>query len=471
MIRNRIKKGEKWIYFFSALKDSADKTKFNTTDLLLEIAAACTEKNAGRAVGLFLKLENFHIATIKAEFAWDKWMTGLVTNECKQIFHYYRKILVAYFCTDNPVPKESNDYVITARKKSFSILWLWEIIAYRLYDAILRSDGSKFLDTSNIISNESVNPTLEAANNIRDRVEEILRESDTKVIIAPWYTWVFSGGIIKSWGRWYSDATAANIYRSLKNSWKYNNLEFAIKKLFPICSADPRIVWTNSVRVIRSLSLGLLLEMIGSRWAGWQFVNRNAAPTSLFTNSWAMRIYSDSDQDGSLVTMDGNIDSSGILFIQSKPAIVIRIESFCMHKIWYVEKIGEFFNKHNISIDNIVSSQTIITLTLNDKNMGDTKIDEILVWLEEELTKFEDGDDVDSTLYITCKKLSEIYIGWENFDYPWLLKKITTTLADANINIDTGKQPSDPRVVIIWVDRHRTKEVVKLLHRELIECK
>ncbi len=54
---------------------------------------------------------------------------------------------------------------------------------------------------------------------------------------------------------------------------------FAIKKLFVICSADPRIVGIDYVRQIRSLSLRLLLEMIGARGAGSPFINAGAVDT------------------------------------------------------------------------------------------------------------------------------------------------------------------------------------------------
>lgn len=473
MIRERIKKWEKWIYFFSALKDSSEQTKFNTTSTLIDIGKACWSNDKETAIELFSKLEEFHLKTIQKEFSWDEILFQRITSECQSVFKYYKQILIAYFDSNNSqTPTEENDYIITVWDESFSLLWLWEIIASKLYVVILNDDGAKFLDTTNVITKNPNNAVIEAASNIKTKVVDILEQEDTWVIIAPWYTWIFPNWIIKTWDRWYSDATAANVYMALKDSCDYDNLELAIKKLFVICSADPRIVGIDNVRVIRALSLRLLLEMIWVRWAAWPFVNINAVSPTLLKNDGTIRLYSQEDNEGSLITIKWDPESKWVLFVQSKPVIAINIESFYMNKKWYIEKIGEYFKKHEFAIDNLVSSGTAITITLGErKNMSHSELKTFIAWLKAELSVFEDDKDTESTLNIAYEKLSEIYIWWENFDHPWLIKTISTVLSDAGINIATSKQPMNPRVVIIWVDRNKQNEAVRLLHKELIESK
>lgn len=92
------------------------------------------------------------------------------------------------------------------------------------------------------------------------------------------------GGILNTFERGYSDASASNVYNELAKLYPDEHFELAIKKLFTICSADPRIVGVENVRTIRTLSLRLLLEMIGARGAGGPFINRNAVSPRLFQN-------------------------------------------------------------------------------------------------------------------------------------------------------------------------------------------
>ena len=144
-------------------------------------------------------------------------------------------------------------------------------------------------------------------NTISDRTHTILEQSNT--VLLPGYVGFIPGGIMAAFGRGYSDATASYVYRELSAGFPDDEFEFAIKKLFVICSADPRIVGEDNVRVIRTLSLRLLLEMIGARGANGPFVNRNAVSPDLFENSGTMRLYSDTDPAGSVITLDGDPES------------------------------------------------------------------------------------------------------------------------------------------------------------------
>ena len=138
-------------------------------------------------------------------------------------------------------------------------------------------------------------------------MHSLLETSNT--VLVPGYVGLIPDGILKEFGRGYSDASASHIYQQLSKNFPHEHFELAIKKLFVICSADPRIAGVDNVRVIRTLSLRLLLEMIGARGACGPFVNRNAVSPALFRNDGFIRLYSETDPEGSVITLNGDSES------------------------------------------------------------------------------------------------------------------------------------------------------------------
>ena len=121
--------------------------------------------------------------------------------------------------------------------------------------------------------------------------------------MSPGYYSGLPGGIIGSWGRGYSDATAARIHDHLKSLYPLWDFSLAIRKVYPICSADPRRIEMSRVRKIEHISLKLLLEMIGTHGAGSQFINQNAANVAFFENGGKLQIYTETDTVGSIVSL------------------------------------------------------------------------------------------------------------------------------------------------------------------------
>jgi len=141
-----------------------------------------------------------------------------------------------------------------------------------------------------------------------------------------------------------------------------------------------------------------------------------------------------------------------------------------MNQEGYIERIGDFFRKYHISIDNIVSSETSITLAVNQKDLEKVDMDLVASDLEKDLENLED-DDGEGSVKVYHAPISEIYIGGEDIDSPGLMMHISTILAEHGINIATNMQPMNPRVVIIGVSRDREQEAVKVLHERLVESK
>jgi aspartokinase len=62
-----------------------------------------------------------------------------------------------------------------------------------------------------------------------------------------------------------------------------------------------------------------------------------------------------------------------------------------MNQEGYIERIGDFFRKYHLSIDNIVSSETSITLTVNEKDVENTDMDIMILSLREYLENLEEN--------------------------------------------------------------------------------
>ena len=114
------------------------------------------------------------------------------------------------------------------------------MIAAQLFATALQQENALFLDSTNATPSHAENPAKAAADAIARKVQDIIDISSSVMI--PGYTGTFPEGIIQTWGRGYSDASASNVYQSLLSGDSDRKIEFAIKKLFTICSADPRIV-------------------------------------------------------------------------------------------------------------------------------------------------------------------------------------------------------------------------------------
>ena len=60
-----------------------------------------------------------------------------------------------------------------------------------------------------------------------------------------------------------------------------------------------------------------------------------------------------------------------------------------MNQEGYIERVGDFFRNYHISIDNIVSSETSITLTINEKDLKEKDINTVVSKLRDNLGELE----------------------------------------------------------------------------------
>ena len=441
LIQKNQTNGIKSIYVFSAFRTS----EYNTTTELLKCIEACRSDEAKAAKDILDCIASFYRETISKEW----YSTPDIEQLLRDIFGTYQEYIRAFFAdTCRIQPEESNDYTI----HGISFLGAWEVITTEIYRTLLfGSMESGSINPANTHEYAKFAPTLE----------------NTGIILCPGYYAGLPGGIIRMWWRGYSDATAARIYEILRERHPQWNLTLSIRKMYPICSADPRSIEKSRVKKLSHISLGLLLEMIGTHGASSQFVNQNAANISFFEKWGILQIYTEDDPVGSIVSIDGDSTSSGFLFIASKSLRVFTLSSYQLNIPWYTEHLAHFFTERSINIDNIVTSQTQISITVAEKNIIKYTLDVLQKDLLQHMQVFESGSTVSPTLSI--EDHANIYIGGENIDYPGSLAQITAILREHSINITLMMQPLHPRVVIIGVKKMDEQKALDVLHKWLIE--
>jgi aspartokinase len=465
------------VYVFSAFKNSSPEAPFNSTASLIEIGKAVA---AGSFTAAFVTLDSmrsFYLATLEREWAVETSTQQRLLAKCNDLFDALSRQLWDYEVMSTwservsvVQPSESNDYALITPNMNTPLLGWGEMLTAELYKVAL--PDFEYIDTKNPLKNaewKGAQGTVEQIyHGVSDQVAWVLQSQ--KNVLMPGFVGTLPGGVLSHSGRWYSDVTASRVIAWLGSIMRDRELIFAIKKLFVICSADPRIVGEEHVRAIQSLSLRLLLEMIGARWADSPFINTGAIDLQAFKAGQQILLYSEENTTGTKVSLLGDPESKGVLFIQSKPVTVITITSYSMRESGYLAHITEFFKQRTLSINNITSSETSITLTINEKAIQSRAANTLMEELKKSLYWYENSHENDLIRpEVTLSPLSEIYVWGENIDSPGVLTRIAQTLSQAGINVDSNMQPFHPRVVIVWVARNRANEAVRLLHAEFIQ--
>jgi aspartokinase len=428
------------LYVFSAFRTS----EYNTTTELLRVTQFCRDGQKEKAREILIAIKDFYKKTLISEWV----LTDTVLSYLEEVFIPYEHALDTFSLGTDILPSEENDYSIGG----LSFLWAGEVLTTSIYRRLIFTDTELWsIDPSDEWSYQDIPLLLEKYG----------------VVLSPGYYGWLSGGIIGSWGRGYSDATAARIHDTIKYFYKEWDLSLAIRKMYPICSADPRRIDIGRVKKIDHISLKLLLEMIGTHGAGSQFINQNAANVSFFEKGGKLQIYTESDPIGSIVSLHGDTQIRGFLFVQSKALCVFNITSYQFNTPGYNEHLAHFFSMRKINIDNIVTSQTEISITLIKKELHNHDISLIANELSHYLGRFEVSSNI--LPLVIAEEYVNIYIGGERISAPGALAEITRILATHAIDITLMMQPLYSQVIIVWVNKKDESSALECLHRWLIE--
>lgn len=472
MLQTRKQEWKKWIYIFSAFKDSVSKeASWNSTDYLISIAKNINTWNIQSSLDDIATLESFYRVVLEEELSDNNYKDAVLKNSM-QAFEELRNI-AKHANETGQKPDETNDYSVEFNGKSVSIMWWWEMLVSKLY-SIAMGEEDWWIDTYAQGPNTSITWLKWE---IAKRAMDALDTQSTAFV--PWYSWNLDGWLYKRVWRGYSDWTAAMMYAGIRKNYMDTKVAFMIRKLYGLSSADPRII--DNVQLFTHMSYELLLQMIDPAWADAGFVNRAAAMPEIFRNYWEMVVYTDNGNE-TRITMDGPSNPpEWIQFVQNRRVQQIKIHSYHMNRDWYMAFATWLISRRWYSIIDDSSDATNINLmiALKKKQKGqseeeyrkleDEEYAKLCVSLESELRQWE--EDEESEVSVTHMSKTLIFVGGENIDRSGTLAEITRILADSNINLWPAIQTDKPKVIVFWVDESEWFRAVQELHGKLIENK
>lgn len=467
MLTERYENGGKWIYVFSAFKNSIAENssdRWNTTDILIEIAERISQKDEKIALEKAKELEEFYQERIETELS-DHSEKEEVLSFLKEEFEKLQNAITESI-SGWQIPSKENDYSITFDDETFSIMWWGEMLVSKIYSETFGKENT-WINTYGMEKKKSIE-------SIRNEVAEKAMHAIERENIAfvPGYSWNLDGWLFRKVGRGYSDWTAGNLYAAIRKKYPEENVAFMLKKLYNLSSADPREV--KDVQILTHISYELLLQMVDPDGADAGFVNRAAAMPEIFRNNGYMQVYTDSGI-WTVITMQWPENPpKWIEFVQSRRVQKVRIHSYHMNRDGYFAFVTWFLANHGCSIIDDSSDATSINLmiSVNKKEWiseEKKRFDTVCEKLKQELKIWEEDEDSEVSVEHTSHTL--IFVGWENINQVGILSEITGILANAGINLWPVIQTDKPKVIVFGVSENEQKKAISLLHRELIENK
>lgn len=442
------------VYVISAFRSR----EFNTTSYLIEAWEFCRHGDRENTLKTIKKIQDFYLDTIRENISTH---SEKVEFFVQSLFSGYIQEIHSHIDSDTKTkPTRKNDYSI----EWFSFLGLGEVITAKIYSYLLSETMESYVDTANMHSIPVDISILRS----RIGINAIQALKQSNVAIVPGYIGRLDDGILSTWNRGYSEPALIQTYKGLMESGIPGiGLELRIQKMYPICSADPRVVWVEKVRTLSSLSLSLAKEMVDTKGADGGFINPHALDPSIFASWGKLRVYSPDNQEGSLVSLYGNNQQKGILSIQSKSVVAFSVISYRLGYPGYYEKIWDFFAQNDISLNDAPSNETGITLPVNMKEIQEKDIESIRKSLEVHLMDFEKQEQPIPSVDINY--ICTIHIWWEDINYPGVLESITGILANASINIEMLSQTANAKAIVVGVKPEDEMRSVQILHEKLIE--
>lgn len=266
---------EEWIaQNFSVSAFRSSKLEFNTTSKLI---AAGESQNQQIIIETLQEISDFHTQLLEDILSWcDDTIRKQLIAYAKDLFAQYKSDSLE---SDIEACQKSSDYILWVWEKTFSLLWIGEVIAAKVFVQYLQKHGipAVYVDTPSL---QDIHPKK-----LSERVWDFLQWEFQKIYsgcsdaipVMPWYIWGIQGWILSRLDRWYTDYTWERAAVSLHDCEMYDEVLFYIQKMYGFKSTDPR--WLDDekqAKSVNNLSYSLAQRAISHRWANAWLINSHA---------------------------------------------------------------------------------------------------------------------------------------------------------------------------------------------------
>lgn len=428
IVQNTLDQENKVVVVLSAMS-SGVKSEGTTSNLLKAADEAIKKGSYYKILDL---LEDYHMGVVK-DTVEDSAIREQIAVEVRAELHKLKSFLDAIQVIGEISPRSMDAIIGTGEKLSAII-----------FASILNSKGT---DAEAVILDDIIDqPFREVSQEFCSFIQEKLKArllKTNKVPVVTGYFGFVPGGILKSIGRGYTDFTAALCAAAT------NAKELQIwKEVDGIFSADPRKVETAKVLPSISPEEALELTYYGSEvihpFTMEQVTNANV-PLRI-KNTFAPEL------PGTIIDPQGpKVKTSGATAVTAKKDVtVVNIHSNRMMMAYgFMNKVFEVFDKHEMVIDLVSTSEVNVSLTLDDK----TNLERALVDLKK-LGKVEVREEM-AILSLVGQGMQRS-IGMSG--------KMFTCLAKENINIEVISQGASEINISCVIDGQHAERAIKAVH-------
>jgi aspartate kinase len=290
---------------------------------------------------------------------------------------------------------------------------------------------------------QGANPNL----TIDQRIHEVSQRfvPTTRVRIITGYTGG-TDGLMKPFGRGYSEVTAAKI--AIERKIK----ALTILKEFALSSADPKIV-KNAIQIFKAnyrlaAELALVgMEAIHPKIAAWlekAGIDIQVQNIENLNNPGTLISSQEIDYPGEVQMVTGN-----------DKVIAINLENAAMGvESGYVSRMSEILKNYNILFDSGDTSNKTFVISESEFNQNGLRLE-----LEKEFPE-KDGNK------LSFEPKSLVVIAGSNLAIPGISARATKALNKSKINIDAMSQSIKQRSLPFIIDRQKYSQATIALHQE-----
>jgi len=218
-------------------------------------------------------------------------------------------------------------------------------------------------------------------------------------------------------------------------------------------TADPRII--ENTKVIRLLSYREAGQLA---YYGAKILHPDSiGPAERTGMPIVIRDTTDSEDQGTLITQEGEVHDEIVKSITSKPVYLVRTESVeHAYESGFAEYVFGAFRRHGISVDMIATSNTEIACSVDIKNGNKTALDEAVKEINQEYGE--------KSAYI--EKGTQINVVGEGMkDRPGVSAKILCAITSKGINDEIVSKGGEINFGFVVQEQHGNN-AVKAIHEE-----